>query len=84
MYALIRFLGDRDNHRQVEQVRVICEFNSSNKTEFENKAFYTVFRNDHDVDEGKGDYNARILMLRGKYSVSGLEIRFLFCLKPET
>lgn len=83
MYALIRFLEDLDNWRHVVPVHVIHDFHPTNKADFDNKAVYTVFRDD-DVGEDTGDYNAKILMLAGKCSVSGLEIRLPLCLKPWT
>lgn len=69
MYALVRFVDDLDRRRHVMHVDNIRNFNPVHKTDFNNKAHYTVLWTDN-VDSGNtGDYTAQILMLGGKHSL---------------
>ncbi|KAL1444445.1 hypothetical protein MTO96_029866 [Rhipicephalus appendiculatus] len=62
MYALVRFLDDQDNRRHVISIKDILDFEPKDKSDFDNKAVYTVFWRD-DIDVNTGNYSAQILML---------------------
>ncbi|KAH6920584.1 hypothetical protein HPB50_028428 [Hyalomma asiaticum] len=64
MYALVRFLDDQDSRRHVISIKDILDFEPKGKTDFDNKAVYTVFWRD-DLEENTGNYSAQILMLGG-------------------
>ncbi|KAL1467100.1 hypothetical protein MTO96_042385, partial [Rhipicephalus appendiculatus] len=62
MYALVRFLDDQDNRRHVISIKDILDLEPKDKSDFDNKAVYTVFWRD-DIDVNPGNYSAQILML---------------------
>ncbi|KAK8765679.1 hypothetical protein V5799_031713 [Amblyomma americanum] len=63
MFAVVRFLSDRDNRLHVIPVDDIEDFAPKNDNDYDNRAVYSAYWRDSVDDTNSGLYNAQVLLL---------------------